>query len=198
MFLSGYRWLYETPRILHRDISLRNLMFRKKNGAAYGVLNDFDLSVYRDHKSLATSKQRTGTTPFMAMDLLEDVPPSAFPSPHRYRHDLESFFYVVTWIVCGYHEGKEVQTHPFRTWQTANELTVKLLKNQFVTTPISVDPTEHYVPLRKWVLEMRKRLSSGLNAQVQATSDSPDSFDKETLGGYVSFTTFEAILETPL
>jgi hypothetical protein len=54
----GSRWLFEVPKILHRDISLNNLMLRKEGDKAYGVLNDFDLAVDADVKS-ASSKQRT-------------------------------------------------------------------------------------------------------------------------------------------
>ncbi len=43
------------------------------------------------------SAQRTGTMPFMAVDLHES--PSN-PPPHLYRHDLESFFYVFLFVVC--------------------------------------------------------------------------------------------------
>lgn len=45
-----YRWLYEVPKILHRDISPNNLMIRKEGGKVYGVLNDFDLAVSADVK----------------------------------------------------------------------------------------------------------------------------------------------------
>ncbi|KAJ7086189.1 hypothetical protein C8R44DRAFT_539879, partial [Mycena epipterygia] len=85
-----YRWLYEKARVIHRDISLGNLMYRTKNGQIFGVLNDFDLSLLIDADDLSTSNQRTGTKPFMAIDLL--VPQ---PLAHRYRHDLESLFYVI-------------------------------------------------------------------------------------------------------
>ena len=58
----------------------------------YGVLNDFDLAVFRDVQS-PSLKQRTGTKPFMAIDLLQRN-----AAVHMYRHDLESMFYVLIWI----------------------------------------------------------------------------------------------------
>ena len=69
VLILGYRWLFEVPKILHRDISLNNLMLRKEGDKIYAVLNDFDLAVSADVKS-TSSKQRTGTKPFMAIDLL--------------------------------------------------------------------------------------------------------------------------------
>ncbi|KAJ7645774.1 hypothetical protein B0H17DRAFT_884229, partial [Mycena rosella] len=80
-----YRWLYEKANVMHRDISLGNLMYRTKNGKIFGVLNDFDLSLLMNAADPSTSKQRTGTKPFMAIDLLVPQPPV-----HLYRHDLES------------------------------------------------------------------------------------------------------------
>jgi hypothetical protein len=77
----GYRWLFEIPKNLHRDISLNNLVLRKEGDKVYTVLNDFDLAVSADIKS----KQRTGTKPFMAIDLLRPNPPG-----HMYRNAMIS------------------------------------------------------------------------------------------------------------
>ena len=55
----------------HRDISANNLMYdRDEKGHVIGVLNDFDLSIV---SSLAEEfgTERTGTVPFMAIDLME-------------------------------------------------------------------------------------------------------------------------------
>ncbi len=54
----GHHWLYENPKILHRDMSLYNMMYRKRSNSKgkiriLGVLNDFDLS-----SSLFLSKKR--------------------------------------------------------------------------------------------------------------------------------------------
>ncbi|KAH8077901.1 hypothetical protein BXZ70DRAFT_902050 [Cristinia sonorae] len=43
-------------------------------------------------------RSRTGTGPFIALELLlcRNVP------QHRYRHDLESFFWVLAWFICSF------------------------------------------------------------------------------------------------
>ncbi|KAJ7162269.1 hypothetical protein C8R46DRAFT_1222402 [Mycena filopes] len=64
-----YRWLYENIDLMHRDISLNNLMVRKVGNKFYGVLNDFDLAVIKSDLPLSTSNHRTGTAPYMALDL---------------------------------------------------------------------------------------------------------------------------------
>ncbi|KAF9022353.1 hypothetical protein BDZ89DRAFT_206851 [Hymenopellis radicata] len=57
-----HRWLYDYPRILHRDISLGNIMWRVRRDRVCGVLNDFDLSSFRD-STKPSSKQRTVRVP---------------------------------------------------------------------------------------------------------------------------------------
>ncbi|KAF8274785.1 hypothetical protein EI94DRAFT_1713047, partial [Lactarius quietus] len=105
-----YRWLYDVPKILHRDISLNNLMLRKEGGNVYAVLNDLDLAVNVDVQR-PSSKHRTGTKPFMAIDLLRGD-----PTAHMYRHDLESLFYVLVWITTRFHNGKEIANPPLQDW----------------------------------------------------------------------------------
>ncbi|KAH8814651.1 hypothetical protein DL96DRAFT_1684915 [Flagelloscypha sp. PMI_526] len=95
-----HRWLYDSVNILHRDLSERNIMFRRIGDCVYGVLNDFDHSIDRSTEGPAKSSQRTGTPPFMAMDLLE----RDSTSRHLYRHDLESLYYT---IVCNVNDLKE-------------------------------------------------------------------------------------------
>ncbi|GJJ09936.1 hypothetical protein Clacol_004160 [Clathrus columnatus] len=105
--------------IEHRDISVSNLMYRIKDNVPKGVLNDFDLSRLRiDGKREGTrANDRTGTIPFMAIDLLS---PSAEKGmvQHLYRHDLESFAWVLFWVVSSYDEGKEILRQPdlFANW----------------------------------------------------------------------------------
>ncbi|TFY78117.1 hypothetical protein EWM64_g5894 [Hericium alpestre] len=98
-FVRCHRVVYETAGVLHRDLSVNNLMFRlHPKYKVCGLLNDWDLSetVSNETPHLrntgATARHRTGTAPFMALDLLLDNPPR-----HLYRHDLESFVYVLVW-----------------------------------------------------------------------------------------------------
>ncbi|KAF8495044.1 hypothetical protein BU17DRAFT_59516, partial [Hysterangium stoloniferum] len=92
-------------KILHRDISLGNLMFRREKDEIFGVLNDFDMACYVDGtENHPESKQRTGTWPFMSIDLMD---PSS-PVKHLYRHDLESFFHVLMFFTAHHQNGKEI------------------------------------------------------------------------------------------
>ena len=66
-------------------------MFIRKNGHTFGILNDFDLAVIVDTPN--ENQRRTGTRPFMAIDLLV----SEEPIKRHYMHDAESFFWVAVY-----------------------------------------------------------------------------------------------------
>ena len=107
---SVHRWLHDRVGILHRDLSLNNIMCRiikEKNKAGvreikevYGVLTDYDLSSWTASLTLdytKTSQQRTGTPPFMAHGLLDGT-----DTLHLYRHDVESLFYIILILATHY------------------------------------------------------------------------------------------------
>lgn len=64
-----------------------------------GVLNDWDMAKFVDDPAdlLNVAHHRTGSPPFMAVELLGKA-----PTPHLYRHDLESFLYVLIWAAVHY------------------------------------------------------------------------------------------------
>ena len=85
-----------------------------RNGT--GVLNDFDLA------RLITSDilyprgfDRTGTKPFLALDLLTDGAQDG-KVERLYRHDLESFLWVLMWIAACYDSGVESIPDYYRRW----------------------------------------------------------------------------------
>ncbi|KAA1478354.1 hypothetical protein DENSPDRAFT_743249, partial [Dentipellis sp. KUC8613] len=91
-----HRVVFLKAKVLHRDLSLANIMFRRdKKKHPSGILNDWDLGEVvsaNPEDYIATSRHSTGTLPFMAMELLSEEPPV-----HIYRHDLESFFWILMW-----------------------------------------------------------------------------------------------------
>jgi len=105
---SAHRWLYEQVGILHRDLSLNNIMYRilKEEDAGvtvekvYGMLTDYDLSSWTASLTpdyTKTSQQRTGTPPFMAHGLLKGT-----DKLHLYRHDVESIFHIMLILATQY------------------------------------------------------------------------------------------------
>lgn len=95
--------------MLHRDISVNNIMYEKRGDNYYHfILIDFDMAVVlpKDESTyVASSKHRTGTPPFMALELVFDAWKSSkkgrhwTPKKHLLRHDFESLFWVSLWCV---------------------------------------------------------------------------------------------------
>jgi len=100
--------------IYHGDISLTNLMYgiSPKTRDPVGIINDFDLASWVDHP--ATNNDRTGTIPFLAIDLLDGGWERCIP--RLYRHDMESFSWVLAYITVAqisYHGGTiEISSPP--------------------------------------------------------------------------------------
>ncbi|CAA7261237.1 unnamed protein product [Cyclocybe aegerita] len=113
---------YTTGRVLHRDISENNLMFADPKevtaptgatdwpSSRWGILNDFDLGSEIDadgNVQSSNANHRTGTLPYMATDLISRPVPrnphvQYVPPSHYYRHDLESFFYILVFASTRY------------------------------------------------------------------------------------------------
>lgn len=75
--------------IMHRDISINNIMIASSGTGGY--LIDLDFAVLLSRDSISGAPHRTGTVEFMAIEVLEGL-------PHAPRHDLESFLYVLIWM----------------------------------------------------------------------------------------------------
>jgi serine/threonine protein kinase len=184
---------------MHRDISLNNLMLRMEGDKVYGVLNDFDLAVLRDVQS-PSSKQRTGTKPFMAIDLLQRDAPI-----HMYRHDLESMFYVILWITSRFHNGEEIANPPLQEWADKDDTALLHKKSRLIFHETPPAPTPQFVSLRRrWVIPMLMMIAEGFSTRRRylLEEETPESatlyFDDETLGGLVTLDKFQAILDIQL
>jgi serine/threonine protein kinase len=193
----GYKWLYNEARILHRDISLNNLMYYRDhdNHKIYGVLNDFDLSHQmtgkHPHPGPASTKQRTGTLPFMAIDFFYDT-----PVIHGYRHDLESFMWVMLFHIGQYRDGKSVGlSGPYHTWLLDNR---DVLLNRKVAIQNMVHFAQAqaaFAPLLRWINKMIGMFDKGGRAIRDHIRDDPQGeFAVESSGGYITLDGFEAIL----
>ncbi|TDL13485.1 hypothetical protein BD410DRAFT_684355, partial [Rickenella mellea] len=96
--IAAHRDLYENKKILHRDISLRNMLLAESYDSIakpyrHGLLIDLDFAIKMSDAARRLSKGlRTGTVPFMAIDILLGI------ATHDADHDLESLFYVFCWI----------------------------------------------------------------------------------------------------
>jgi serine/threonine protein kinase len=158
--ILGHHWLYTEAKILHRDISLGNLMYRSVDGELCGVLNDFDLASSVTPGTMEpASNQRTGTKPFMAIELLKKSPPPR----HLYRHDLESIFYVFVFLTCRYLNGTQVKDPPLQSWLTGGNNHLAMEKESFFSSG-EVNPTDNFISLKPIIIRMQHAFLEGRTA----------------------------------
>ncbi|KAI0075250.1 hypothetical protein K474DRAFT_1557786, partial [Panus rudis PR-1116 ss-1] len=78
----------------HNDPSLSNFMYDEVDGDIIGVPNDWDLAIDEYNDPQHHGLERTGTMPYMALELLEN---SEGQIRHLYRHDHEATIWIATW-----------------------------------------------------------------------------------------------------
>lgn len=106
--IKAHRSLFLDCKILHRDVSLNNIISTNKEltGGYSSMLIDFDLAVQVDEEGkneTSQEKNMTGTLEYMAIEILEGaVQKATMGVDHTYRHDLESFFYVFVAVCIHY------------------------------------------------------------------------------------------------
>ena len=102
--MLGLHDLKYKANILHRDVSVNNIMYEVRDGKPFFILNDYDLVSLQKpdgENAKPSSKHRTGTLPFMSCDVLDDLGTldrGDSPSiPHILRYDFESLYWVSLW-----------------------------------------------------------------------------------------------------
>ncbi|KAJ3803456.1 hypothetical protein F5876DRAFT_54391, partial [Lentinula aff. lateritia] len=200
-------WGWKYPRILHRDISIGNIMVREKDSQKYGVLNDWDLAIWLNTQNeVSTSKFRTGTKLYMA----HEQHSSEWQGPHRFRHDLESVFYVILLLVSLSSSPTEkvrfpsTGDHHYEKWHEQDDgyLDGKKLKIVHTAGYWQPSPQPFFSGFTSWLIALQRSLLYGfigLNMhktmeieaqQAREINEEPMEvpfFDDETLGGHFSF-----------
>jgi len=184
--VEAHRSLYQKAGILHHDISVNNLMVEKVDEAR-GVLIDFDLAVLVAGAENAQRRPTPGTLPFLSMDLLVDPPPCC----HMYRYDLESFVYVLGWILVRFNkEGVEVEPKGLIEWYSGRRTQIKYAKFGFLGRPTG-SPANRFPSLQKsWLWKLGQLFYHGYEKRDDLMQD----IDNETLGGSVTYDSFLEIL----
>ncbi|KAI0962162.1 hypothetical protein AcV7_001063 [Taiwanofungus camphoratus] len=238
--VRAHHYVWQTSGILHRDISVNNIMFYREDGRVIGVLCDWDLAMIKSEPELPPevkfiipstqegntgeeaiegegnsdseesadettsggeelqhvvtdtiqdghadrvgaeteqnnntndsqhpkARYRTGTGPFMALDLLS---PGDTPM-HLYRHDLESFFYVLVWF-CVTFRPKTHKVGYISSWQRHSLVEIGDAKLHFLmessTYEMILAPAHRsYVEiLTEWVQDLRPLFLKVSNAR---------------------------------
>jgi hypothetical protein len=125
----------------HNDISVKNLMYDKDNNDC-GILNDYDLA-HLNGRPRPSGTDPTGTIPFMAFDLLTR---DAWDGKVKrlYRHDCESFAWVLLWICCRYENGKEITDAPLGEFITNDYHQCSIEKHCILARLKQIRPTTSY------------------------------------------------------
>ncbi|KAF8958358.1 hypothetical protein BDZ97DRAFT_1762234 [Flammula alnicola] len=212
--IEAHRRLVEEKKILHRDISMNNIMMYRPTlpketepnptdegdsdassiqpqiadaGESHqmrrGMLIDLDYALLMREDGLgrdtATVGHRTGTLPFMAIELLTGLEDGEEQKP---RHDLESFFYVLLWI-CWHYAGPNnaerqnfdiMQTH-IKTWIAADTFEeVGDIKGLAMTSAAGAFDkailrlfAPYFEDLKPCVEKLRKKMFPELNTDIE-------------------------------
>ncbi|TFY60559.1 hypothetical protein EVG20_g7375 [Dentipellis fragilis] len=192
-----HRVAYLKAGILHGDLSFANLMLRRDaSERVTGVLNDWDLAIRMNSKNKLLPG---GTMPFIATELLQRDPPR-----QRYRHDLESFVWILVWSMYQIDfTGADLPQ--------CDELTERLDVDSDVLPRARVLFMEadvhswkfqpHFKPLvEKWLKPLFDMLLQAVEIHAENNWEEIDDeiFNNETLGGYMTYDRFmKAIGEDP-
>jgi hypothetical protein len=141
---SGHRALWKNG-IEHGDPSVANLMVSLE--VNNGILNDWDLAQIRN-PDLGHVGERTGTLPFMALDLLTREYWEG-KIPRLYRHDLEGLIWILPWVFLQFKARGRVN-QCLRAWQTGDYTICS--KEKFYFLDYFYKPKE-FSPLESWKTE---------------------------------------------
>jgi len=182
----------------------------KQEQKVYGVLTDYDLSSWKKHLQhdyTSTSRQRTGTPPYMAQELLKGSSPT-----HLYRHDVESLFYIVLLLGARHTfgpgtDGKVVMREgvpPYQKWFNGKDYeTLGSIKYDFISNQQPIELSPAFEDFRPWLEGLQGYFSDGFDYARQykknqrkllsqkrepdGVAPTPTPFDDETLGGHVDY-----------
>ncbi|KAK3383803.1 hypothetical protein B0T24DRAFT_688486 [Lasiosphaeria ovina] len=127
--IEGHESLYNKAGLLHRDISINNLMINEDvdNPSWSSFLIDLDLAARVQREGASGAKSKTGTRAFMAIGAL-------LGEQHSFMHDLESFFWVLFWLCIHYDaQGRFIKPTEYDRWNYESDDIVIVEKKGEVT-----------------------------------------------------------------
>lgn len=197
-------------------------MYEHREGCIYFILIDFDMAtvlpIGDDASYVPTSKHRTGTLPFMAVDLIKDASMSSkkghIPVAHRLCHDFESIFWLCLWctlvmLSVGLEDSERNENLAIvRAWETAELKAIAFAKKcirseAFRSNQITLSPSAIEAGLDDW-FESWTSLWRRVGALIGSHEDEvitakrrklpPPRFDFETVGGTLTRDNLKEVL----
>ncbi|PSS34143.1 hypothetical protein PHLCEN_2v1811 [Hermanssonia centrifuga] len=190
-------------KILHRDISANNVMWEKQGDEVVFKLIDFDYATYVDDEgrpasTIASSKHRTGTLPFMAYALLKDMADrhkaTYEPVIHMLCHDVESLYYLSGYSMTTMPNVEDsvkraIYRETVSSWEDGTLNNIAGMKGDFLKqhTIMNLSLPPQSLSLRPWLLRFRRVLKAAEDKlEAHQYSGSSEPFDFETMGGALS------------
>ena len=194
--------------VLHRDVSVNNIMYEVRDGEPFFILNDYDLVSLQKpagEDAKPSSKHRTGTPPFMACEVLSDLGSlnrgdRPFIS-HILRYDFESLYWVSLWCTMTMEPVEDATLKnliktTLSEWETGPFDRIASSKRSVIMTADAFDTltmTPLYNPCRGWLSRWNDVLSdAAFHLRRRRGYGAASLMDFETVDGLV---TKETILE---
>ncbi|KAL0567608.1 hypothetical protein V5O48_014383 [Marasmius crinis-equi] len=173
---AAHEQAYENAKVLHRDISVGNILIYDKGG----LLIDWEFSKRVDLPDKARIAERTGTWQFMSARLLQA--PLDDPLVHTVIDDRESFFHVLCYVALQYvkHDYKDnllpllihmiYGYHPDKKG-SAGDHKANALRSKTLATEAFVG--DHIGPIRDFIAIVEGELSLSYNAKTITNNSTP-------------------------
>lgn len=182
---------------LHHNSSACDSGYRVHDGSVYCDWSDFlNLATKRGRRSGSTSNQRTGTLPYLALELLREG-----DCEHRFRHDLESIMYCVmdmtmeeVWVPVG---TGGVLRPALWAWRQLSMGVICGQKHMFIHSPPTPSYERykpHFAIFLEVVLEWRVLFLKFYNHLNLAAAMKVKEVDYETCGGIIDCQKFVDVL----
>ena len=198
--------------MLHRDVSVTNIMFEMREEKPFFILNDCDpvpLETSNGENIKPSCKNRTGTLPFMPCEVLENLESldrgDGSLIPHILRYDFESLYWVSLWCAMAMEPVKDANLRQdikttLSNWETGSFHRIASWKRSVFMVPyafneLPVSPL--YEPCRSWLNNWNDIFSEAcvhlvLHSMQRRKQGATASMDFETIDGII---TKDTILE---
>ena len=197
--MLGLHDLKYKANILHRDVSVKNIMYEVRDGEPFFILSDhdlFSLSKPNGEDAQPSSKHRTGTLPFMSCEILSDLGSLNRGDrpfiPHMLRYDFESLYWVSLWCTMAMETVEDANLkQAIRTelggWETGSFKDIACGKKDVILTRKvfnELPMTPLYQQCRSWLTRWTNVLRAAnyhLNSYDEDTS-----INFETIDGMIT------------
>ena len=175
---------------------------RGVEGKVYGLLIDWDISCFLDEANGSTSSiphLRTGTIPFMAIDLQRAAGRNRVAPDHRYCHDLESFFWLLLWAVLHFDLENKCRlscTYEQWTWDWAGSNSFKwnFLHKAGILSAVLKNALDMWKgTVKRWVIPLARMICDARERSTRWDDQAGKVFDGSI---YAKELTFEAFMCT--